>query len=71
MKGKTEVKILQEISEKLDSIILLNCVKNLSGKDRLNILKQSVGIKPAARILEKDKSAFKKKLKKESNQNDK
>lgn len=58
-----EKKLLEEISKKLDALILLNCIENLSGGDRLNIIKYSVGIKPTARILEKDKSSFKKKLK--------
>lgn len=56
-------KLIEEMNKKLDAIILLNCIEGLSGNDRLNILKYSVGIKPAIRILEKDRSAFKKKLK--------
>ena len=67
--NKTE-ELLQEINNKLEAVILLNCLKDLSGIDKLNILKHSVGIKPAARILGKDKSYFKKKLKKEVNKND-
>ena len=73
MKNNSEQKestILEEINKKLDAMIILNCVEDLSGKDRLNILKHSVGIKPTARILEKDKSYFKKKLKKEVKKND-
>lgn len=70
MTEKTE-KLLEEINRKLDAIIILNCVENFSGKDKLNILKHSVGIKPTARILEKDKSYFKKKLKQEIKKNDK
>lgn len=68
MKNKANVKnekLLEEINKKLDAIIILNCLEDLSNKDKLNILKYSVGIKPTARILEKDKSAFKKKLKNE------
>ena len=64
MSEKTD-KLLEEMNKKLDAVIMLNCVENLSGNDKLNILKYSVGIKPAARILGKDKSAFKKKLKNE------
>ena len=56
-------KLLEETNKKLDAIIILHCVENLSGNDKLNILKYSIGIKPTARILEKDKSYFKKKLK--------
>ncbi|MBI2105621.1 hypothetical protein HYT56_02155 [Candidatus Woesearchaeota archaeon] len=56
-------KALEEMNKKLDALIILQCVENLSGNERLNILKHSVGIKPTARILEKDKSYFKKKLK--------
>ena len=63
MTEKTE-ELLAEINKKLDAIIIISCVENLTGKDRLNILKHSVGIKPTARILEKDRSGFKKKLKK-------
>ena len=70
MTEKTE-KLLEEMNKKVDAIIILDCVENLSGKDKLNILKHSVGIKPIARILEKDKSYFKKKLKQEVKKNDK
>lgn len=63
-------KLLEEINKKLDAIILLNLIEDLSGKDRLNILKHSIGIKPASRILERDKSAFKKKLKNKNKKND-
>lgn len=55
---------LKEIGKKLDALIVLSCVSGLSGEDKLNILKHSVGIKPTARILDKDKSWFKKKMKK-------
>ena len=63
--------LLKEMNKKLDALIILNCVDNLNGKDKLNILKHSVGIKPTARILEKDKSYFKKKLKRVIKENDK
>ena len=53
MKNNSEHKestILEEINKKLDAMIILNCVEDLSGKDRLNILKHSVGIKPTASL---------------------
>ena len=64
-------KLLEEINKKLDALIILSCVEDLTGKDKLNILKHSVGIKPTARILEKDRSYFKKKLKNTKKKNDK
>ena len=59
-------KLLEELNKKMDALILLNSVENLSGKEKLSILKHSVGIKPAARILERDKSYFKKQFKNKS-----
>ena len=58
-------RLVEETNKKLDALIILNCVRDLSGEERLNLLKYSVGIKPSARMLNKDKSGFKKKLKKE------
>ena len=56
-------KLLEDMNKKLDAIVLLNCIENLSGDNKLNLLKYSVGIKPAARILKKDKSGLKRSLK--------
>ncbi len=57
-----------ELAKRLDAIIILNCIDNLSGEDKLNILVHSVGLSEAARILKKDKSNLAKSIKNEKKQ---
>ena len=54
----------EAISKKLDALILLESIGALTNEDRLKILRHSVGIRSAAKILEKDPSNFKKSVKK-------
>ena len=54
----------REIIKKLDGLLLLGTIEDISLEDKSKILKYSVGLKPAARILKKDPSNFKKSLKK-------
>ncbi|MDO8528378.1 MAG: hypothetical protein Q7S06_00615 [Nanoarchaeota archaeon] len=58
-------KLLEEFNRKLDGLIILESVDRLTNEDKLKILRYSVGIKTAAKILEKDASNFKKTIKKE------
>jgi len=56
-------KQFEEFNKKLEALIILNCVEKLTGEDRLNLLKYAIGIKNVAKILEKDRSNFKKSIK--------
>ena len=57
-------KLLEKLNTKLDAIILLGTIENPSKQDKFKILRNSVNIKTAARILEKDPSNFRKTIKK-------
>lgn len=57
-------KLLQKINNKLDALILLDILDDLKGEDKLKILKHSINIRTAAKILDKDPANFKKSIKK-------
>ena len=48
----------KELSKKLDALILLNVLEDLSSEEKIKILKNSVTINKAASLLEKDPSNF-------------
>ena len=60
-KSDDESKI--NLSRKLDGLILLNSLDNLSGKERLNIITRCIGLREAARIIGRDAGNFSRSVK--------
>ena len=51
-------KLLEEIKKRLDCLILLECKKELSEKEKLKIASKCMGLTNTANLLGKDKSNF-------------
>lgn len=56
-------KILEDIKNRLECLILLNCKKDVSEKEKLKIASNCMGITETAKLLDKDISNFSKYLK--------
>jgi len=63
-KNKSREMNFKNFEKKLDALILLGCVENLSGEDKLKILTHGIGLREAARILGKGHSNLAKSIKK-------
>lgn len=53
-----------DTNRKLDGLLILSAVDNLSGEEKLKILTSCIGLREAARIIGRDPSNFTKSLKK-------
>lgn len=56
-------KIFESLGRKLDILIILNMFPELSGDEKIKLIKYSIGVKPLAKILEKDPSNLRKLIK--------
>ncbi len=56
-------KLLEEIKKRLDCLILFNCKKDISEKEKLKIASNCIGITETAKLLDKDPSNFSKHIK--------
>lgn len=57
-------KLLIELKKRMDCLVLLNCLKNSSEKERLKIAVNCLGLREAARLLGKDSGNLSRYIKK-------
>ena len=63
MEEKISNKELEEVGKKLDALIILNLFPNLSGDEKIEVIKHAIGVKPLAKILGRDPSNLRKFIK--------
>jgi len=55
--------VLDEIKKRMDCLIVLNCLKEATERDKLKIIVNCLGLSETARLLGKDPSNLQKSLK--------